>query len=135
MGHCTYQYNASEVYQNTAPGGGVETCCGAPTFPAVDAPELVLVRHDDDTYTYEPTGRMLARDQDDPHCPAHDGTPEPELIPVPLAELEAARRRYAELAARFQVPAGELTAPVTLPDDIAAGELEPAQAGATDGNE
>ena len=121
MGHCGYQYNASEVYRRTPPGGGVETSCGAVTFPAVDEPELVPVRGADGEYTWQPTGRFLAREQDDPYCPEHGGTPDPGPLPVSMSELAAAHARYTELAARFEnQPGGALTAAVPEPAQLQA---------------
>lgn len=137
MGHCTYQYNASEVYQRTAPGGGVETSCGALTYPALDEPELVPVRGADGEYTYQPTGRLLARAADDPYCPEHGGTGDPGPIPVSMAELEAAHAHYAALAQRFEAgPAGALTAAVPEPAQLVQGaDPEPAEIGGSHGQE
>lgn len=107
MGHCTYQFNASEIYQRSKPGHGVETVCGGLTFPAVDDPEIVPVRvpnpgSAEAVYSYVTTGRMLPRSQADPFCPRHGGSPEPPPPPVTMAELQAAQASYLELAARFQ---------------------------------
>lgn len=103
---CNYAYNPSEIYQRTKPGMGVETHCGARTFPAVDEPEQIPVRQADGTYRMQPTGRLLAREQADPYCPAHGGSSEPAAVPVSYAELQAARAAYADLVARYdaQVP-------------------------------
>jgi hypothetical protein len=107
VGHCTYQYNASEIYQRTKPGQGVETVCGGLTFPAIDEPEIVPVRMPNPgvaeaVYSYHATGRMLPRAQADPFCPRHGGSPEPPPPPVTMAELQAAHAAYLELAARFE---------------------------------
>ena len=106
-GHCRYLFNASELYRRTKPGQGVETMCGALTFPAVDDPEIVPVRVNtpgvaEATYSYLPTGKMLPRSHDDPYCPAHGGSPEPPPPPVSMADLQAAHEAYLQLAARFQ---------------------------------
>ena len=108
MGSCQYRYNASEIYQKQTPGAGTETHCGGRTWPALDEPEMVpvTVRDGEDVRTeYHHTGQWLPRAADDPHCPAHGGTPEPPprvLTWVELAgqgeQLESARRAYvAEL--------------------------------------
>jgi hypothetical protein len=107
VGACTYVFNPSEIYQRTKPGQGVETTCGALTFPAVDDPEIVPVRMKtpgvaEVTWSYLPTGKMQARSQDDPYCPAHGGSPEPPPPPVTMADLQAAHDAYLELAARFE---------------------------------
>ena len=162
MGACTYVFNPSEIYQRTKPGQGVETTCGARTFPAVDDPEIVPVRMPNPgsaeaIWSYLPTGKMLPRSQDDPYCAAHGGSPEPPPPPVSMAELQAAHEAYLELAARFQhdnagdvpalqgVPVPSIPAPapadpgpvVTAADlQAAAAHLEQLAAqsqGATDG--
>lgn len=114
MGYCSYNYNASEVYQRTKPGMGVETSCGALTYPAVDEPELVPMLHPNGDLELRRTGRHLPREQDDPYCPAHGGVEEPDVLPPSLAELEQARRVYSELAQRFSSTGG--VAPVAAPE-------------------
>jgi hypothetical protein len=106
VGQCTYVFNPSEIYQRTKPGQGVETVCGARTFPAVDDPEIVPVRVQtpglaEVQWSYLPTGKMTARSQDDPYCPAHGGSAEPPPPPVTLADLQMAHDAYLQLAARF----------------------------------
>lgn len=101
-GHCQYRFNPSETYKRTKPGMGVETCCGAATYPAVDEPELGSVRHLDGTIEYRRTGRLIERTHPDPYCPAHGGSPEPPPPPVTQAELEQAYAYYAALMTRFQ---------------------------------
>lgn len=106
MGACQYRFNASEIYARQFPGAGVETHCGARTFPAQDEPEMlpVTVRDDDGTRTeYRHTGNYLPRGTDDPHCPEHGGFPAPPprvLTAVELAaqgeQLEIERRKYVE---------------------------------------
>lgn len=111
MGHCSYIFNPSEIYRRTKPGQGVETMCGALTFPAVDDPEIVPVRVPTPgvaaaSYSYLPTGNMLPRSQDDPYCPQHGGSPEPPPPPVTMAQLQAAHEAYLQLAERFQHDTG-----------------------------
>lgn len=132
QGHCTYVFNPSEIYQRTKPGMGVETTCGALTWPAADEPEIVArpVRQPgiaEITYQYLNTGRMLPREHPDPYCPAHGGSPQPPPPPVTMDELETAHAWYAELAARFQAESGAITAPVPAPAQIspAAAAAEP----------
>ena len=123
MGSCQYRFNLTEIYQKTKPGMGVETHCGGRTYAAVDEPEMLpmTIRDDNgDAHTeYVHTGSYLPREVDDPHCPAHGGTPEPpprikttaELISAGQA-LEAARQEYlAELERAglpLDVPANQL---------------------------
>ena len=127
-GHCSYVFNPSEIYQKTKPGMGVETTCGALTWPAADEPEVVAraVRQPgiaEVTYQYLHTGRMLPREHPDPYCPAHGGSPEPPPPPVTMDELEAAHTWYAQLAARFQAESGAI--PVAVP---APAQISPAMA-------
>jgi hypothetical protein len=106
VGHCRYAYNTSEIYARTPPGAGVETHCGAATWPAVDEPEMVpvTVTDDDGTRTeYRHTGEYLPRAQPDPYCPAHGGMAAPPPRVLTLRELaaageqlEAQRRAYVE---------------------------------------
>jgi hypothetical protein len=139
MGECRYVFNPSEVYQRSGPGGGVETHCGAVTYPAVDEPELVPVQAADGTIDYRPSGRLLARVHDDPYCPGHGGTPDPGPVPVSMAELERAHEVYTELAARFQAqPGGALTAAVPEPwrsEQYQIGQGPGQQIGAPDGQQ
>ena len=102
MGQCQYRYNPSEQYQRTKPGMGVETICGAPTYPAVDEPELSAFARSDGVFEMRPTGRYIPRGHDDPYCPAHGGTHEPPPPPVTVAELESAYQSYMSLAGRYQ---------------------------------
>jgi hypothetical protein len=160
VGHCTYQFNPSEIYQRTRPGQGVETVCGGTTFPAVDDPEIVPVRMPNPgsaeaIYSYHATGRMNPRPQDDPYCPVHGGSPEPPPPPVTMEQLQAAHAAYLELAARFDsgtadravtgVPLPELQAavppsaaaapaPVTA-DQLAAASRQLAQLAALAGQQ
>ena len=103
MGRCIYRFTASESYQRTPPGCGVETHCGAETYPIYDQPEIVLARvlQEDGSTALEhvATGVLLPRTEDDPHCPEHGGTPKPEpgLIKMFL-QREMAQKR-AELQA------------------------------------
>lgn len=127
MGSCRYQFNPSELYQRTKPGQGVETTCGARTFPANDEPELVIVVTGVDPSSGEKyydairTGRFRPREQDDPYCPAHGGSPEPPPPPVSMAELEAAHAVYAQLATRYAIQeGGALPNPVPAPASLAA---------------
>ena len=124
MGHCRYAFNASEIYARTAPGAGVETHCGAATYPAVDEPEMVpvTVRDDDGIRTeYVHTGEYLPRPHDDPYCPAHGGMAAPPPRVLTMAELTAAGEQL-EAARRAYV--GQLErAGVEIP-----GALQPGQA-------
>ena len=130
-GHCSYVFNPSEIYQKTKPGMGVETTCGALTWPAADEPEVAAraVRQRgiaEVTYQYIKTGRMLPREHADPYCPAHGGSPEPPPPPVTMDELEAAHTWYAQLAARFQAESGAITAAVPAPAQLEASAAAPA---------
>jgi hypothetical protein len=132
VGHCRYLFNPSELYQRTKPGQGVETMCGALTFPAVDDPEIVPVRVRtpgvaEHTWSYLPTGKMQPRSYDDPYCPAHGGSPEPPPPPVTMADLQAAHEAYLELAARFEHGQAELPAVtgVALPAVSLPGAEDP----------
>lgn len=81
-GSCQYQTTASERYQNPALGA----TCGAPTFHAVDVPEKQRVDAPDGSVQFQETGRMLARETPDAHCPAHGGVPDPNNpAPAPAA--------------------------------------------------
>ena len=146
MGFCHYQYNPSELYRRTKPGTAPETTCGGRTFPAMDEPEVVVVRTgmgpDGAVYEYRPTGRSMARAQDDPFCPGHGGSPPPPPPAVTVAELEQAYTAYQELMSRYTaqpgaVPAaagpvpGALTAPP--PPAITAVSLAPPPAAAAAG--
>lgn len=112
MGHCRYAYNPSELYRLTPPGSAPETCCGRPTFPVVDEPETAVIRGPNGEAMAIPTGRLVAREHDDPYCPMHGGSPEPEPQPLTAGELAAARQLYGSLLARFQA-AGTLPPGVT----------------------
>lgn len=122
MGFCQYRYNPSEQYQLQHPGAGIETSCGRPTFPAVDEPELFPVTDINGVTVMRETGRLMPRAQDDPYCPWHGGSPEPEPPPVTIAELEVAHERYRELATRYVVQAGgAMTAAVPEPAELTGG--------------
>jgi hypothetical protein len=47
------------------------------------------------------TGRLVNREQDDPHCPAHGGCPEPLPLLVTVLDIQRAREAYAALVTRF----------------------------------
>lgn len=96
---------------------GVETICGAPTYPAVDEPELSAFARPDGVFEMRPTGRLTARGFDDPYCPAHGGTHEPPPPPVTAAELESAYQSYMSLAGRYQG-----SVPLTLPAVVEKSE-------------
>lgn len=118
--YCRYQYNPSEQYQRAKPGQGVETVCGSATYPAADEPELIPVRTGDGTQ-YRPSGRYLPRDQADPYCPAHGGSPEPPPPPVSVDELERAYGDYLAMTQRFaEQHGGALAVPVTPPAQLEA---------------
>jgi hypothetical protein len=123
MGTCQYRYNPSEQYQLQHPGAGIETSCGAQTYPAQDEPELFPVTDVNGVTVMRETGRLLARAQDDPYCPAHGGMPEPPPPPVTVAELEAAHARYLALSQRFEgQDGGAITATVPEPAELTRGE-------------
>lgn len=122
MSTCQYRYNASEQYQRAKPGMGVETICGARTYPAVDEPEIGAYPRGDGTTEFRATGKMVRRGFDDPYCPAHGGTPEPPPEPVTLPELENAYERYLLLRERFQ---GAVPATVPPPQEITSGGVTP----------
>jgi hypothetical protein len=119
MGFCSYQHNPSELYRRTKPGTAPETICGARTFPAVDEPEIVVVKTgmgpDGAVYEYRPTGACLARAQDDPYCPEHGGSPPPPPPPVSVAELEHAWSAYQLLSERFASQEGGAIATPAAP--------------------
>lgn len=129
MGFCSYQFNASELYRRTKPGQAPEVTCGARTFPAVDEPEVAVVRtgmgSDGAIYEYRPTGRHIARPTDDPHCPAHGGSPEPPPPPVSLDQLQAMYDAYAELYARYEAEAAPFELRPGVPYELPAG-VQPA---------
>lgn len=110
MGYCQYRYNPSEQYQRTAPGCAPESHCGARTYPMQDEPEIVPVTEYVDG---QPVGRMafsgryVNREHDDPHCPAHGGSPAPPAPVITLAQVLEARSRLLELCQQFD-QAGEL---------------------------
>lgn len=82
-GSCRYEFNASERYRR--PDNGDH--CGLPTYAVVDVPEVLMVPTPDGSVQMVTTGRKLAREQFDPHCPLHGGTPDPEApAGVPVAE-------------------------------------------------
>lgn len=128
MGYCKYVYNPSEIYQRSKPGQGVETSCGAETYPAIDEPEIILVTTRMEVDPSNPqlgsvpvsdwrwTGNYIAREQDDPYCPMHGGSPEPEQAPVSMAELEAAYNHYQALAEGFrgQVAIADVPEPLAI---------------------
>jgi hypothetical protein len=126
MGSCQYRFSATEIYQRTKPGMGVETHCGGLTFPALDEPEMVPVTVKDPDggvrTEYRHTGEFLPRGKDDPHCPAHGGTPEPpprvltwHELKAGAEELEGQRRAYVAELERAGVPIpGALTAAAAL---------------------
>ena len=131
MGFCIYQRNPSELYRRTTPGTAPETVCGGRTFPAVDEPEIVVVKTgmgpDGAIYEYRPTGRHVPRATDDPYCPDHGGSPAPPPPAVEMADLEHAYAAYAELAARYQAQPGAAIA-VTPPAPAELTTGTPAQA-------
>lgn len=108
MGNCTYVWNPSEIYQRTKPGQGIETVCGARTWPLVDEPEIVPVRVPNPAggaeavYAYHNTGKSLPRANDDPYCPAHGGATEPPPPPVTIEQLQTAHEAYLQLVDRFE---------------------------------
>ena len=135
MGFCIYQRNPSELYRETQPGTAPEPMCGARTFPAVDEPEVAVVRvgmgSDGAIYEYRPTGNMQPRAQHDPYCPRHGGSPEPAPPPVSQDELQAAWAAYQLMLQRFEGQGGtvpgltppspaQLTAAAAPVDDPAA---------------
>lgn len=130
MGTCRYAYNPSESYQRTPPGCGAESHCGAQTWPLVDEPELRLVSAFDEASgavldRLVPTGRLVAREQDDPYCPLHGGSPQPPPPDVTMAELEQAHHAYMSLASRFQgQQPGAIAEAVPEPVALAAGASE-----------
>ena len=138
-GSCRYVFNPSELYQRTKPGQGVETVCGAPTWPIADEPEIAArpVRQPGSaevTFTYIRTGRMLPREVPDPYCPAHGGSAEPPPPPVQMWELEQLYQQYRDLAARFQAETGMLPADVRAPEQIEAAPPAPEPAAAGEGS-
>lgn len=100
-GACQYRYNASEQYQMRGPGGGNESHCCAVTYPISDEPEVVpvTVRPDQgEPYVqFVRTGQLLPRDQADPFCPRHGGTPKPAAPVVLQAEVIQASERATAL--------------------------------------
>lgn len=123
MGTCQYRYNPSEQYQLQHPGAGIETSCGARTYPAIDEPELFPVTDVNGVTVMRETGRTLARAQDDPYCPRHGGMPEPPPPPVTMAELEAAHARYLALSKRYEgQDGGAITAAVPDPAELMGSE-------------
>jgi hypothetical protein len=124
-GSCRYVYNPSEIYQRNTPGTGVETVCGALTWPANDEPELGVVRLGNGDLEYRPTGRVLPRAQPDPYCPSHGGSAEPPPPPLSMAELEHAYQAYQAMAARYRAQEGVLTAAVPEPAALTAAPPAP----------
>ena len=89
------------------PGSGVESHCGAVTYPIVDEPEIipVTVRQDGGLppyVTYQKSGHVLPRPTPDPYCPGDGGTTPPTGPVVDLAQVQAAARQAAELAEAYE---------------------------------
>lgn len=134
-GYCQYRFNPSELYQRTKPGTGVETTCGAATYPAADEPELAAVRLPDGASVLRPTGRLVERGHADPYCPAHGGSPEPPP-PIPTVDdLNLMYEAYSAALGRFQsatqaVPAAPAAAVVpALPASPVAAQPDAGAAG------
>jgi hypothetical protein len=68
-GSCTYSYNPTERYQH--PEWGSE--CGRVTFAGYE--EVEVPRLIEGNVIIEK--KLVERDQPDPWCPAHGGTPDP----------------------------------------------------------
>lgn len=137
MGSCRYQYNPSEQYQNRVHGGGTETHCGGETFHLEDQPEMlpVTVRDNDGNVTtvYQHTGQYLPREDPDPYCPRHGGTPEPpprvltwQELKEGAERLEMERRQYvAQLeAAGVEVPDALKVQAAAEPAELEAPPVE-----------
>lgn len=133
MGHCQYRWNQSELYQRTKPGQGVETTCGAKTWPAVDEPEIVPIRvpnpagSAEAVYAYQNTGKFLPRAHEDPFCPQHGGSPEPPPPPVTIEEMQIAYEAYLQLVDRFErdKAAAEIPALVGVPMPAGPSQVPP----------
>jgi hypothetical protein len=114
-GRCRYLYNASEQYQMQTPGSGVESNCGATTYPIVDEPEIVPVTirppEGNPYVTFQKTGHLLPREKPDPYCPVHGGTQPVEQTTITFAEVIAAQKNLAQLAEQYQTATG-----LPLPD-------------------
>lgn len=100
-GYCVYRYNPSEIYQRSKPGQGVETVCGAPTFPANDIPEIVNVPDEDGNLVWKHTGRFVTRVERDPHCPKHGGSSKPPEPPVSASDVAKAQARLQSIQSRY----------------------------------
>jgi len=103
MGSCRYRYNPSELYARTPNGAAPETHCGARTFPLYDEPEIVyrMVEQEGGGPVHQPvaTGVFLPRSHDDPYCPAHGGTPEPDPATMRVFLERSAAQKQQELDA------------------------------------
>jgi hypothetical protein len=129
-GYCQYRYDASELYKRTKPGMGVETLCGAPTYPAQDVPEMIVVQDENGVLSHKATGRYVVRETRDPHCPRHGGSPEPPPPPVTEAQLQIAASQYQQLHDRYQSQAG-ISNTEYRPPEYSAPQYVPPQAGVT----
>lgn len=83
-------------------GGGMESHCGAETYPIYDEPEILSVtRHapggGNPYIAYEKSGRLLARSEPDPYCPRHGGTNPPAFDLILEAEVIEAQSRLEAL--------------------------------------
>jgi hypothetical protein len=104
MGDCQYHYTDSELYQR---GAMNETHCGARTWPAYE--------QRDETYLHPVDNLMhirtvtVPREDHDPFCPEHGGTPSPAdfVRDAPVA--------VAPAPIRDDAPALTPAAPVTTP--------------------
>lgn len=129
MGRCLYRFNASEHYQRTPPGCAPETHCAAETYPIYDEPEVIYRMVQDATgavtYTGIESGVYLPRGTDDPHCPAHGGTPRPDTGVIHMFLQREFERKQGELDA-LKAQLGAQAAP----DLLALGGVAPDPAAA-----
>lgn len=76
-GRCKYTYTPAEHYAN--PGQG--DTCGARTYHRQDVKETRQELDENGVLQEVETGRILPREQPDPYCPYHGGTPNPNPGP------------------------------------------------------